>query len=68
VTCIPPSLRQDEKIPSTGPTLGTRAHWYLSLGDLLLPPRRSYMPTLGNLIMLFMRLSTDLRNQITVFP
>jgi hypothetical protein len=38
------------------------------LGDLLLPPRRSYLPTLGNLIMLSTRLSTASREQIRGFP
>jgi hypothetical protein len=58
VTSLPRDIPQDDKTPRLGRPLWTRASRYLSLGDLSLPPRRSYMPTLGNLIMLFMRLST----------
>jgi hypothetical protein len=62
VTCLPPNLPKDDNTPSIRPTLLDEGP---SVGDLLLLPRRSCMPTLGNLIMLCMMLSTALRKQIT---
>jgi hypothetical protein len=68
VTFIPPDLPQDDKTPSIGPTPLDESPSVPIARRSFATPRRSYMPTLGNWIMLFKRLSTALGKQITGFP